>query len=250
MTMTQDEFAELSAGAALGALDDAEMRAFRRACAEHPEWKEIADLDAETAAGLAESIDEVAPPAAIRESILTRIEALPQSAAEDEQPDPAPGAVPAPMRHPHRARRRWFALAASLVLAAGIGTGAVVAIQHLQQPPAVVALNRIVDAPDAQQATARVAGGSDATLHWSVSEGKAVLVTNGMPALPAGRTFELWYVRGETAIPAGTFDAGAASALLKPGMRPGDTIAVTVERAGGSETGLPTSQPILAIPTA
>ncbi|WP_354002981.1 hypothetical protein [Microbacterium elymi] len=45
-------------------------------------------------------------------------------------------------------------------------------------------------------------------------------------------------------MPAGTFDATGTttSALLNDGMQPGDVIAVTVERAGGSPTGEPTTQ--------
>ena len=37
--------------------------------------------------------------------------------------------------------------------------------------------------------------------------------------------------------------------LLEGTMKPGDTIAVTVEQQGGSPTGEPTSDPIVAIPT-
>ncbi|WP_354003094.1 hypothetical protein [Microbacterium elymi] len=78
-------------------------------------------------------------------------------------------------------RRRWFALAASLVLLAGIGTATVIVSQQANQPAAVVALNRIEAAPDAQQATADVDGGGPATLHWSASAGEAVLVTGELP---------------------------------------------------------------------
>jgi len=65
------------------------------------------------------------------------------------------------------------------------------------------------------------------------------------------RTFELWFVRGDEPVPAGTFDAdgGAATAELTGTMQPGDTIAVTVEPAGGSPSGAPTTAPIIAIPT-
>ncbi|GAA3772816.1 hypothetical protein GCM10022240_26020 [Microbacterium kribbense] len=251
--MTEEEFVQLSAGAALGALGTDDLRAYHRALAEHPEWAAQADADAEAVTGLAEFGDEVAPPPALRESILARIDQTPQHSVAEGRPHAARAS-----RRTHRSgrrgwgRRRWFALAASLVLLAGIGTGTVIAVQQANQPVAVVALNRIEAAPDAQQATAQVDGGGSATLHWSASAGQAVLVTGELPLLTDTETFELWYIRGKTPIAAGTFDATgtSTSALLDKGIQPGDVIAITVEHAGGSPTGQPTTQPILTIPTA
>lgn len=242
--MTEDEFGLLAAGAALGALSDDDRRAYLRALAEHPEWAAIADEDAATAARLADLVDEVPPPPGLRDRLLAGLDDLPKDAASS--------ATSARTDAPRRLRRGWVALAASVVLVLGIGIGTVIAVQHATRPAAVVALDRIEAAPDARQATAHVTGGGSATLHWSVSDGQAVLVTGRMPQLTDAQTFELWYVRGKTPIPAGTFDATGATtkALLEAGMHPGDVIAVTVEKAGGSSTGLPTTQPILAIPTA
>ncbi|WP_417564473.1 anti-sigma factor domain-containing protein [Microbacterium sp.] len=263
--MTEEEFRLLAAAAALGALNADDMRTYRAALAEHPEWAALADEDVRTAAVLAELAEDVAPPPALRGRILALID---ETSADPETDRGAVRNTPtgesgdaagadsheSPRTHPHRHRRRrtWFALAASLVLAAGIGTGAVIAIQHATQPASIVALDRIEDAPDAQQATADVTGGGSATLHWSATVGQAVLVTGELPPLTESQTFELWYVRGTTPISAGTFTATGTrtSALLKPGMEPGDTIAVTIEHAGGSPTGQPTTRPILTIPTA
>lgn len=237
--MTEEEFSLLAAGAALGALGDDDRRAYLRALAEHPEWAAVADEDAATAARLADLVDEVPPPPALRYRILAGLDRAPEE-------DPA-----APAASPRRLRRGWVALAASVVLVLGIGIGTVIAVQNATRPAAVVALDRIEAAPDARQATAHVAGGGSATLHWSVSDGQAVLVTGRMPQLTDAQTFELWYVRGATPIPAGTFDAtgDTTKALLEAGMHPGDVIAVTVEKAGGSSTGQPTTKPIVAIPT-
>lgn len=252
--MTEEEFALLAAGAALGALGPEDREAFRRAIAEHPEWADRADEDAVTAASLGDLVDDVPPPPALRARILADIDnaadATPVSSSASSEPG-QDAARSTATRRARPTRRRWFALAASVVLVAGIATGTVIAVQQAQPPAAVVALERIESAPDAQQATAIVAGGGPATLHWSASEGKAVLVTRSMPAIPEDKTFELWYVRGETAIPAGTFDASGAKTTteLEPGMQPGDVIAVTVEASGGSPSRTPTTHPILAIPT-
>lgn len=237
--MTEEEFALLAAGAALGALSAEDERAYRQAFVEHPEWAARADVDVDTATALGELADEVPPPPALRDRILERLDA-----------PPAPPATPrsAPRRW---GRRGWFVLAASLVLVAGIGTAAVVAVEQATRPAAVVALDRIETSPDAQKATGDVSGGGRATLHWSVTAGEAVLVAGELPPLTTDQTFELWYVRDGKPIAAGTFTAsGAVTATrLDPGMHPGDVIAVTVEQSGGSPSGAPTTEPILAIPT-
>lgn len=248
--MNEKEFAELSAGYALGALAPDEEHAFRAALAAHPEWNELVQRDAATAAHLAGGAAPVAPPAAIRDALLR---AIAEPAAEPE-PAPAPApAAPAVAGAERRAgwSRRLFTLAASLVLMAGIGWGVASVWNTLQTPAAVVALTEIQQAPDASTAAADFEGGT-ATVHWSESLGKVVLVADGLPRLDADRTFELWYVRGEQAIAAGTFsaDSGRSTAELRGQMQPGDTIAVTVEQAGGSPDGVPTTTPILAVPTA
>ncbi|HPT73777.1 MAG TPA: anti-sigma factor, partial [Methanomassiliicoccaceae archaeon] len=116
-------------------------------------------------------------------------------------------------------RRNWsrglFALAASMVLLVGIGWGTGAIANLWRTPAAVTALEQIEAAPDAGAAQTRFEGGT-ATVHWSESLGKVVLVADGLPTLPADRTFELWYVRGESPISAGTFtaDGSAATAQL------------------------------------
>lgn len=251
--MDKHEFDMLSAGEALGALSDDDRRAYRRALAEHPDWAADAQQDAETAAALADLAEDVVPPAHVLEDVLARIDATPASTGANAPVQPRPAHSPTEQK-PHRSprRRRWFALAASVVLVAGIGIGASVIIQQATRPAYVTALERIESAPDAQQATADVAGGGTATLHWSASEGEAVLVADELPSLDDDQTYELWYVRGETPISAGVFDAtgSTTTALLEPGMKPGDVVAVTVEREGGSPGGTPTSEPIVVIPTA
>lgn len=261
--MNEKDFAELAAGHALGALSAEDERAFVEALAEHPEWSAIADADADVVARLADSVADVAPPALLKDSLFARLDAL-EAPAPSAVPvaDAAPAqvsvsdAAPAPRadRRPraHLRSRAWFALAASLALILGVGAGATVLVQNLTTPPAVVALDRIEAAPDAEQVSAEVAGGGEATLHWSEALGEAVLVADGLPSITSDETFELWFVRGETPISAGTFDAssGTTSALLDAGVQPGDVIAVTVEPAGGSPVGVPTSDPIIAIATA
>lgn len=253
--MNEKDFAELSAAAALGALTPDQQRAFEAEVAQHPEREALVRDDLDAASRLAAVAPPVTPPPFIRDALLARI-------ADDSTPDAAarPGgaadapeldATPPPASASRRPRR-WFALAASVVLLVAIGFGAVSLGQQLNPPPAVVALEEIQQAPDAASASVELDGGGEATAHWSGELGKAVLVSDGLPSLASDQSYELWFVRDEGPVPAGVFavDDGEATALLTAEMHAGDVIAVTVEPAGGSPTGKPSGDPIFAIPTA
>lgn len=259
--MNEQEFHELAAGHALHALSEADERRFALARSEHPEWQTEVDRDEEAAAALAATLKPVEPPAALRAALLAQISTLAQDPSDPAAPSadavgtsPSERTVPAPSGT--GGRRRWsrimFTLAACLVLLVGGGIATTIVVSQLQRPASVVALDDIRSASDAAQATVRLDSGATATAHWSGKLGEAVLVTDGLDRPEKGKTYELWFVRGDQAISAGLFDTvdGKATALLAGAMHAGDAIAVTVEPTGGSPTGAPTSDPIIVIPTA
>ena len=271
--MNDSEFRELAAGAALGALSPDDQQRYQAALATNAEWGDDVNADAETAALLAYAATPVTPPASIRASLLERIATTPQNGESYVAPvqtaeEPAAHSVDdlpqlaeegssrhvraAHAKRPVRPMRILFALAACLALLVGVGLGTAALNDYLNRPASVVALDDIRGADDAQQATVELADGGTATAHWSASLGTAVLVADGIASLPDDETYELWFVRGDTPVSAGVFDAeqGGATALLKGEMHEGDAIAVTVEQAGGSPSGTPTSEPIVVIPTA
>ena len=116
-----------------------------------------------------------------------------------------------------------------------------------------MALQEVQSAPDAQSATAQIEGGGESTVYWADSVGKAVIVSDGLPQIADDQSYELWFVRGdESPIPAGAFAASGQRTetwILDGEMEPGDTIAITIEPAGGSPTGEPTSDAVVAIAT-
>lgn len=285
--MNEQEFAELAAGYALNALSPADRAAFEAERIRRPEWEHWISAFVATATTLADGVEEAVPPPAVRSKLLARIGAEPQLTAREEaaaagsadaaarafEPDAANSGIhetdlpgghapdvtpPATAgRFPAVPRRTWtrglVALAASVVLLLAIGFGAASIIDRVNRPPAVVALDQIEAAPDAASATVDVTGGGTATAHWAPSVGKVVLVTDGLPRIPEDEVFELWWVRGERPVSAGTFEAGAdgASTVLLDGQwHAEDVIAVTVEPDGGAPDGVPTTDPIVAIPTA
>ncbi|WP_298038876.1 anti-sigma factor [uncultured Microbacterium sp.] len=251
--MNEKEFSELAAGRALNALSDADHQRFTDALRAHPEWSAMLEHDRETAAALASSAAAETPPPALRAALLAEIASTAQGEAEPEGAPAAPVSKTASSTgRPKRRNRALFALAAAVVLIAGIGIGSAVLLPQLTAPASVVALQEIEAASDAQQVTVELESGARATAHWSTTVGNAVLVTDGLDDLDEGLTYELWFVRGEQPIAAGVFDpdAGSATALLEGEMHAGDVIAVTVEQDGGSPDGQPTTDPVIVIPTA
>lgn len=262
--MNEKEFAELSAAAALHALSEVDERRYRAELAARPELRAQQEADVEAAALLGDAVAPLTPPPGIRSALLAQIAETPQASAADAPAHapadtpadahapadaPAPAAIAPLRRHPMRV---LFALAAGIALVVGIGIGVAVLGDQLNRPASVVALERVEAAADAEQATVTLEQGGQATAHWSASLGTAVLVTAGLDAPGEGKTYELWFVRGETPVPAGVFavDGGEATAVLDGPMHAGDVIAVTVEQEGGSPSGAPTTDPVIVIPTA
>ncbi|WP_119697073.1 anti-sigma factor [Microbacterium halotolerans] len=261
--MSEKDLDELLAGRALHSLDPEDAQRLDRALAGDLELRERAERDEETAALLAEATTEVEPPSSIRDALLTRI--AEQSAAPSVDSEAGAAQEPdatgsdshdgergsARRRRRRRGRRRLWALAASIVVIAGLGGGAIVATQVLERPAAVEALDRIEAAADARSTAEDLPGGGTLDVHWSYETGQAVIVADDVPALEDGSQYELWLVREEAPISAGVFDGGAGEPkLLESELSQGDVIAVTVEDEGGSATGAPTTEPIIAVPTA
>ena len=275
--MNEQTFAELSAGYALGALSPEDELAYREALEAHPEWMPLVEADAAAAALLSEGVADVAPPPALRASLLAQIGAPvaepvaeQPSSREDDVADPAdelhdddPRAAasgysvgsPATEELQTVQRRNWtrslFALTASIALLVGIGWGVGALTQDMRAPSAESVLAQIERSDDAQSSTAQLGDGGEATVHWSPSVDGVVLVADGLPEIDDDQSYEAWFVRGSAPIPAGAFESsdGSAAMLLEGDMQPEDVIALTIEQSGGSPSGLPTTDPIVAIPT-
>jgi anti-sigma-K factor RskA len=252
--VNEQEFAELAAGFVLDALSPHDAETFLAAREQHPEWEHHVTTDAATAALLAESVAEVEPPAGARASLLAVIAQTPQT---PQTPPAPPTAAPELALETAPARRRfgargWFALAASLALLVGVGWGAVFVSEQLSTPASVVALEQVQAAPDVQSARGTLPDGGLVTAYWSDTVGKTVLVSDGLPKIAGDQSFEMWFVRDGAPISAGTFTAedGTATTLLAGEVELGDVIALTVEPAGGSPSGEPSSEPIVVIATA
>ena len=196
---------DLTAAYALDALDGDEVEAYERHLSQCEKCRaELAELN-ETAAALAFGAVAPAPPARLRAAII-------ETAAAERS-----NVVPV-------LRRRWVArgLAVAAAAAACIVVGLAVALTRSSQP-------RVVS-----MSFSRGANGT-ATVRFA-----------GLAAVSRDKTYELWVIpRNKAPRPAGLFRDGTSKTIrLKVAVPQGATVAVTIERAGGTRA--PTTTPIVS----
>jgi anti-sigma-K factor RskA len=198
---TNEDLHELTAAYALDALDADERRAYEEHLAGCDRCRaDLRDLG-ETAGVLALAAGGPAPSAGLRDRILL--------AAREEGPSNVVAI--------RSSRRRWYAIgAAAAVAAVGLAIGLWAGLSSSDT------------------------SGSRLAASVSVDNGVAQLTVSGLPDAPAGKAYEIWVIEGKNPPkPAGLFtDAGKTVMLTRPAPA-GSTVAVTLERAGGSDTPTP-----------
>ncbi|HXR26743.1 MAG TPA: anti-sigma factor [Candidatus Baltobacteraceae bacterium] len=274
-----DEVRDLAPLYVLDALEPAEAAAVRdhlATCAEpHAEMAQLGGV----VPYLAESLEPVEPPAAVGGRIAAAVRADVRARARDDTAaarlvEGYGGSVatealareaPAPMGEPedlaaargvHGARRRrpawrWLLEAAAVVaLVAVVGWDLVLQGQlDGARRQATLLGNALAAAAQAGSVTATLQGTGPAAgasgIVVAASGGTDYLVVSGLPDPGADRTYQAWYLNGQTAISAGTFQLGPDGVTVV-GMAgtagPVTAMALTIEPAGGSTQ--PTSRPI------
>ncbi len=253
--MTRDELMNAAGAYALGALAEPEKSEFEALMAESEQLRaEVTEL-MDTAVELGLSVAPVDPPPAMRAQVLASIATTPQlEPLETTDQEIARRDTPAELK----ARARWRmplarlgAVAAAVALIVGLGFTVRFGIQAQADLATASQVNEIQAADDYQRETVEISGGGTATLVWSVALQRSALIVDGLTGLPAGSTYELWYIDAKGATPAGTFDVGEdgkRTVVLAGDMGLGDTIGVTVEPAGGSD--IPSTDPVIVVETA
>ena len=276
----------LSGAYVLNALTDDERRAFEARLAGSDDLTEEVTGLTETTLLMAHALEPVTPSASVRAGLMAAIASTPQlprldestststSTSEHRATTAEPARVPTPeveaaeseraggtvLAPTGAARARWFTrpvgiLAASAAAAAlFFGGGAVIgqltapAQQEQQQASGI---EEIYAAEDFQRAVTDVSTGGTAALVWSNELQRSAVVVDGLTSLPGDQTYELWYINESGAAPAGTFGVSSSSPVtqvLDGTMQQGDTIGITIEPQGGSES--PTTDPIAVIQSA
>ena len=187
------------------------------------------------------------PPAELRGRVLA-------AAALTRQVPPEVSTHARPRRS--RARVPWVpwlsgvVATASIVVAVLFGFARAHTQDELNQVKAEnQAISLLLSAPEAKLLTHTVTNGGVATVVLAAARHQLVVVTNGLPALPAGHVYQLWLIGKAKTVSAGLLPpatSGRTPAVLASGVVKGDTLGLTVEPASGSAQ--PTTTPILALP--
>lgn len=227
----EDEPSLLAAEYALGVLEREAHESAARREATDPAFAEEVAAWRERLAPLAEDVAPVDPPPELFASIAARIDAEARPAPESESATRRVTPLHRGVRW-----RSWQAAAAGLALAASLVIAAVVFWPDETGPDLVASLrgdqNHLVD------------------VAW-LEEARLVQARITQGELPAGSVAELWVVPdGGAPVSLGVIENPAGTELSVPQdteelLRPGATLAVSVEPPGGSPTGAPTG-PVIA----
>jgi anti-sigma-K factor RskA len=217
---------ELFAAQALSGLDHDGLADLAEERATHepdcPGCRELETAYQEVAGRLAFAVD----PEQVRTGMIDEIVAAPRG------PEQVGRVLRSPRAIGWRRSAAAIAAVAALVLAGGVG-GYVVR-GGAAAPQAV----RLVST-----------GGSGSLAFVYQPEGRSgYLVGSGLAALPPDHVYELWVIRNDTPVPAGTFGAGEEQVVLpvRIDLSGATEIAVTVEPRPGSAA--PTTKPVFGAP--
>lgn len=212
---------------ALDALDGDELARFESYLARHPEAADEVDEFRRTAARLA-SMSARPAPADLRDQVLSRL--------GDVRQEP-PSLEAARARRRSSPARRVAAVAASVLVLAGVGIGGYLVGASQDAPRDELAL--LLDNADATVIALEGSEGSSARLVYSASASSAVVLADGLPPIGEDQVYELWQLQGDVPVPIGLFDPradGEVSTPFQVDLGAADAVALTIEPAGGSDT--------------
>jgi anti-sigma-K factor RskA len=249
--MNNERFEDLKEAYVLDALAEEERRDFEEYLAAHPERQaEIDELGA-IAGLLAFAPHEQEPSPELRTRVMEVVEA--EAAPRRVRRESSFG------RFVQYVGARGLALGAAALLVVGLLSWNVLLQGQVEDLQGQVQSSQgqvndlqaqVRDAQAQQTQTIQLSGtwrnqGADAEVA-SISEDRIVLVADNLPSVPEGQTCQIWVIKGDVPESSGLFQPGSqeTAAPITTPIQKGDTIAVTVEPAGGSEQ--PTSDPVLS----
>ena len=264
--MSDRDWTELAAAYSLDALDAEEGAEFEKRLAVDQQLQREVDTYREVVGEIGHVLPPIQPPDELRERILGRARTGPNAASLLPLTRP-----PTSDRFTRWVSVPWLAAAASIVLAMGVGAAYRQsglervrlqdqlgdALSALAESESASAQQDSVVAtfigPEVHVVSLSADGGKPVVrVFWNHIQEQFIVTAFGLPAAPAGRTYQLWAMpQGQAPVSMGTFDMDSdeRTALILP--VPADVLAIdfvhacglTVEPAGGSRQ--PTETPRL-----
>jgi Anti-sigma-K factor rskA, C-terminal/Putative zinc-finger len=243
----------------VNALDPDELEEFEAHLAVCPTCsREVVEFG-ETAAELS-LLASVPPPAALRGSILSAISEVrplpPEPPAETSQAEPSTNetqTVAADLRHAvdelalrrQQRRARVLSVLVAAVVAAAVALGGVVytLVQSRQvQVAQQAAETELLTAPDVQTYTATMKDGGQISFVVSRSLNRALFIGKDLPAVGSDRTYQLWTLEGDRAIPDNLVAGGGdRKEFFRETLSGVTSLAVSIEAAGGAQQPTPST---------
>jgi anti-sigma-K factor RskA len=254
--MAHQDYKEMLAPHALTALDPQDESALHQHLATCPECRTELDQWRATASALACAAPPVEPSAQARERILESVRA--ESGPSRSTPAKVIQLPPAWKRRSSPVVR-FEAIAAALIFVALIIGLAVLWKQNRNAKTELARLKsqieesrralaqehealELVTSPGARMAELRGtkdAPGAHAMLVFDHKTGRAILMGGGLPAAPAGKAYQLWFMVGTRPMPGKVFTTDAAGNAMSHDQVPAEALgstvfAVTLEPQGGA----------------
>ncbi len=200
----------------------------------------------EVATGLAFAATATPPPG-LRDQVLA-------AAARTRQLSPEASSHARPRRA--SARVPWVpwlsgvVATAAVVIAVLFGFSQAHTEQELNQARAQnQAIALVLSSPRVKLLSQATTEGGVATVVLAADTHRLVVTTSGLPALPAGKVYQLWLISQKKIVSAGLLPSatsGRTAPVLASGVVSGDKLALTVEPTPGRAQ--PTTTPILDLP--
>ncbi|MFN2498051.1 MAG: anti-sigma factor domain-containing protein [Pyrinomonadaceae bacterium] len=273
--MTHQEYKELMSIGALFALDSAEARSLVAHLESCPECPSEMDVWENTAALLAFDASPLAPSAQVRERILSAVRAEKVEATAKQT---APAVVDKDRRQPQSPGRStvvpferppktvWTTIRSSYAVAASVGLVALAislfviwqqnraaraelarvtsekseAQQQLAHEREVLALITSPGTRMTELAGTNVAPNAHAMIAYD-KNGRAMVMAKGLPAAPAGKAYQLWFILGNKPMPGRVFTTdtqgnGSLQDQIPAEAMSGAVFAITLEPASGVQS--------------
>lgn len=216
--------ADLIPAYSIGATDPHETQMVVAALPDCPELRALLASYQHLADDLAYDVPQVTPPARLRANLMAALRA----------PAPAP-------RRPLPWRTGALLAVAALLVASNLGWWLRLEAVTTPPPPATAAVGWVAFTPLTDEAEPSI------VMIWDTRTGTATLYADGLPALAADESYQLWLLRDEARVSAGVFeqDAAGQGVLIFDIPASLDTftaLGITTEPRGGSPA--PTTAPV------